>query len=330
MDSASSTDTRSTAERAGEARSGSPRTLTSCAGPARTADNLSTMAVYGADERTRQPLPNFLVIGGMKCGTTSLYRYLRCHPDVFMTSPKELHFFSHRGGVDLSWYAAHFRGAGVATALGEASASYTTYPDCEDVPERIARALPTARLIYLVRDPVARMRSHYLQRLGAGLETLPIDQALFVEPTYLETSMYARRLERYLERFDAEQIAIIRSEDLLRERRSTLRRIFRFLHVNETFWDPAVMASEYYETSEKRVPRPIVHRVRHVRSARWLARHSPSVLAMFGRRIATHRVDIDAGSLEPRTEERVRELLRDDVQRLRAHLDPEFDGWGIA
>ena len=93
-------------------------------------------------------LPNFLIIGAMKAGTTSLYQYLGSHPQVFMAQPKELHFFSYRAGEDTAWYAEHFAGAGAAIAVGEASASYTTYPDAEEVPGRIA-AIPDVRLIYL-------------------------------------------------------------------------------------------------------------------------------------------------------------------------------------
>ena len=69
--------------------------------------------------------------------------------------------------------------SGPATALGEASASYTTYPDADEVPARIAKLLPDVRMIYLVRDPIERIRSHYLHRLAAGKEDLPIERAVF-------------------------------------------------------------------------------------------------------------------------------------------------------
>src|SRR5437867_237452 len=95
-------------------------------------------------------LPNFLLIGAMKAGTTSLYQYLRSHPNVFMASPKELHYFSHRREASLDWYKAHFSAANAAAAVGEASASYTTYPECESVPERIADVMPDIRLLYLI------------------------------------------------------------------------------------------------------------------------------------------------------------------------------------
>src|SRR5207244_11766706 len=86
-------------------------------------------------------LPTFLVIGAMKSGTTSLYRYLQAHPDVYMSEEKELNYFT--GGQNwergVSWYEAQFEKAGSARAIGEASTNYTNYPQIAAVPERIAR-----------------------------------------------------------------------------------------------------------------------------------------------------------------------------------------------
>src|SRR3954463_6324498 len=93
----------------------------------------------GAVERSPM-LPNFLIIGAMKGGTTSLYHYLRPHPEVFMPVTKELHFFVAEKNLLLGpgWYERRFRGAGDAIAVGEASTDYTKYPLYQGVPERIA------------------------------------------------------------------------------------------------------------------------------------------------------------------------------------------------
>src|SRR5579862_3735318 len=103
-------------------------------------------------------LPNFLVIGSMKSGTSSLYEYLRLHPQVFMAEPQELDFFSdrrwHRG---LRWYEKRFAGGAGAVALGENSPDYTLYPRHSEAPRRAHEAVPDARLVYLIRHPVRRM-----------------------------------------------------------------------------------------------------------------------------------------------------------------------------
>src|SRR3954454_424581 len=109
-------------------------------------------------------LPKLLIIGAQKCGTTSLHTYLDAHPDVHMAAEKELDFFIEdrawqRG---LEWYATRFRDdAGVR---GESSPNYTGWPVWDGVPERAAAVIPKARLVYLVRDPIDRIESHYLQR----------------------------------------------------------------------------------------------------------------------------------------------------------------------
>lgn len=112
-------------------------------------------------------LPNFLIIGARKAGTTSMYYYLQAHPQVYMSPEKELKFFvpEKNWTRGVAWYEQYFDEAGDAIAIGEASPSYTRYPRSRGIPALIAEVLPKARLIYLVRHPVDRMVSHYLANL---------------------------------------------------------------------------------------------------------------------------------------------------------------------
>src|SRR5262245_19380143 len=136
----------------------------------------------------------------MKAGTTSLAHYLRAHPQVHVPERKELYFFTGedhwRRGT--AWYESQFDGAGEALAVGEACVGYSMHPVYADVPERIATVLPRVRFIYLVREPVDRMVSHYRHRVWHGEEDLPIERALFEHGEYLDTSRYAMQVERYL------------------------------------------------------------------------------------------------------------------------------------
>jgi hypothetical protein len=273
-------------------------------------------------------LPNFLIIGAMKSGTTSLHRYLSHHPDIFMSTPKELHFFSHKKGTDLDWYEARFAAAGEAVAIGEASASYTTFPDAEGVPARIARVIPHVRLDYLVRHPIDRMRSHYEQRVAAGKESAPIDRALNENPIYLRTSCYAEQVQSYLHHFAREQLLIVRSEDLRAKRASTLCAIYDFIGADDSWVSPSI-GQEFYRTAEKRVPRPAVQTLRRNQFARKIAHHMPGSIAKVGRRLAVQKSEPTSEiTVELRT--RLEELVRDDVRRLRTFGGEGFDGWGIA
>ena len=204
-------------------------------------------------------LPNLVVIGTMKAGTSALHHYLGLHPEIAMSEPKELNFFfgtpPERGDVSpracegesgaapwsrgnwhrgLDWYARHFS-AGFAVR-GESSPGYTS-PGREVVVERMASVLPGARIVYLVRDPVRRAISQYGHHLREGTERRPPAEALLDPHShYIQRSRYFERLRPFLEVFPADRIAILSTEELLSHRRATLRSIFDFLGVDDTFW----------------------------------------------------------------------------------------------
>jgi hypothetical protein len=182
-------------------------------------------------------LPNLVVIGGLKCGTTSLHHYLNLHPRISMSRPKELNFFVSELNWDLGpdWYASHFdRDAAVR---GETSPHYTNLPRFTGVAERMHGLLgDSARVIYMVRNPIDRMLSHYLHNVGGGYESRPLEVAL-ADPgsAYVARSRYAMQLRPYLEAFDRAGVLVVANEDLARERASTMRDVFAFLGVDAEF-----------------------------------------------------------------------------------------------
>ena len=118
----------------------------------------------------------------------------------------------HRG---IDWYRQQFPVTGAhILAVGEASNAYAKYPRHRGVPERIAAHLPDVRLVYVVRDPIARIRSHYQTKVAEGSEKAPFSDAVFGNPIYLDYSRYAMQIEQYLEHFPREQLLVITSEDL--------------------------------------------------------------------------------------------------------------------
>ena len=195
-------------------------------------------------------LPSFLLIGAMKSGTTTLYWYLREHPDVFMATPKEPNFFNDHWHRGVGWYERLFAAAGAAQARGEASVRYASYPDNPECPSRIASVLPDVRLLYVVRDPIARMQSHYLHEVAALRERLPVERALRENAIYLDFSRYATQLERYLDRFPREQLMVVRAEDLFVNPSLVLPRVYRFVGVDPSF-RPANPARRDNETAQR-------------------------------------------------------------------------------
>src|SRR6185295_16842547 len=117
-------------------------------------------------------LPDFLIIGAAKSGTTALYRWLDQHPDVWLPETKEPHFFGRdkiwANGLD--WYAALFEAAPAGAITGEASTTLTSHRLAHRAAERVASVVPDARLIYVLREPISRMRSHYALYVRTGAE----------------------------------------------------------------------------------------------------------------------------------------------------------------
>jgi hypothetical protein len=167
---------------------------------------------------TSAPLPDFLIIGAMKAGTTSLYRWLGQQAEVFMPASKEPNFFSDDSvwSKGLEWYAELFSGASPAQIRGEASVKYTD-PDCSaTVASRIWETLPWARIIFVARHPIDRLRSHYRHQVQRGRERRSL-AAVLAQPEneYVRCSMYDKCLQPYVDLFPREQICVVRFEDLV-------------------------------------------------------------------------------------------------------------------
>jgi hypothetical protein len=206
-------------------------------------------------------LPNLLVIGAHKCGTTSLHYYLSLHPQIGMSRKKELNFFADEAvwSRGLAWYSSQFDSC--KNLRGESSTRYTCYPEFGIPAERIQQLLPDARLIYLVRDPVERIVSHYIFHVDMGWELRSFAEALsdLENNPYLLRSSYALQLEQYYSRFPREQILVVHSEDLKKKRRETLHRIFRFLGADENFFSVQFFL-RLNSSWVKRSPRPAAKR----------------------------------------------------------------------
>lgn len=184
-------------------------------------------------------LPNFLIIGAAKAGTTSLYHYLRQHPDVFMSPIKETNWFEYEGQKDERFvirtreaYERLFDGVTSQRAIGEASPQYL---NSSTAPARIDADLPGVRLIAALRNPADRAYSSYLNSLRAGVERRPLDEAMRPGTRYVEQSLYHPRLSRYFERFERGRIKVIVYDDLAADPAAVMRDLFAFLGVDDTF-----------------------------------------------------------------------------------------------
>jgi len=191
----------------------------------------------------RRPMPDFLIIGAQKCGTTSLYSYLTQHPRVMAGYKKEVHFFDNpnhfRKGI--KWYRAHFPCVPnrEKSLVGEATPAYLCHPQ---VPERVCEAMPRTRLIVLLRNPVDRTFSHYCHRIRHGTETRSFESAIRGGEkkfsSYLARGIYADQLKRWLALFPREQFLILKSEALFQHPEDTFSKVTEFLHLPAWHPDP--------------------------------------------------------------------------------------------
>ena len=205
-------------------------------------------------------MPNFLVIGAAKGGTTALHRYLGQHPQIYMSQPKELRFFpfenqrpDYRGPGDALYvssmlysiedYQAHFAESPAYPARGESSPLYLYFPRSA---ERIRHYIPEAKLIAILRHPAERAYSQYMMIKRDGLETLGFAEALAVEEQriadhwghlwhYRRRGFYAAQLQRYFDIFRREQLKIYLYEDYVADPVGLMQDLFRFLNVDDTF-----------------------------------------------------------------------------------------------
>jgi len=210
-----------------------------------------------------RPLPDFLIVGAQKSGTTSLHAYLSQHPQLF-SSPlkKEIHYFDggkHRKSDSFAkgeiWYRAHFpsqRELSAGSRVFEASPLYLFHPLAA---ERIARLAPRTKLIALLRNPVERAISHYLSTKRRKFEPLPMLEAfqkeeerleqvlagrdfkneLYIRYTYKSRGRYQEQLDRYRRYFPAQQILLLSSEEFFNDPHESLKRVFDFVEVDAGF-----------------------------------------------------------------------------------------------
>jgi hypothetical protein len=280
----------------------------------------------------------------MKCGTTSLHGYLGEHPQIQMSAVKETNFFSGppagnpytEGSERIERLADYEQLFDPAIGVrGEASPSYTTFPRRQGVPERIREVIPDAKLVYLVRDPVERLLSHYHHSLSVDGERQSLREALgdFSDPECPFTcpGFYAAQLDRYLIHFEQERILVVDQADLLLDRQATLGEIFAFLEVEASYASPSF--DEELNTGKEL--RGYSRTVVQLRRAK--ARVAPlwRALPLGLRRRLRYSVQrlaappVEMTSLDPELRKDLQELYAEDARRLRQLTGKAFPSWSV-
>lgn len=209
-------------------------------------------------ELLRMPLPNFIIAGAPKSGTTALWKYLSTHPEVCLPV-KEPRFFSSAVGQfsnkeigsgqlmpgtydnGLKWYANLFSDCDSSCVIGEASTVYFSDPDSARL---IKKIVPDVRLIFILRDPVSRAYSHYWQEIKLGIKLPSFDEIIHQNHPrldyYLYISHYQARLQNFYDHFPTEQIMIATNLELKKNPIHLLQKVYKFIGVSNTYVPPTI------------------------------------------------------------------------------------------
>lgn len=277
-------------------------------------------------------LPNLIIIGAQKCATTSLHYYLGLHPQILMSQEKELNFFIEQrnwyNGIE--WYKSHFTGE--AMICGEASPSYTSYPKNKGIPERMFSIVPNAKLIYILRDPIDRVISHYIQECYITNEDRIISELLKpLDDTnnFISQSKYYMQLEQYLRYFPKPNIFIITLEDLYHYRRLTLQKTFRFLNVDNTFYSPKFNVIKYKSSIKRRKNKTglFLQKISNKDIFKVLPTH---VRVKIGEILyQPFSAKIKRPLLNENLKRDLVKYLKGDINRLRKYTGCNFDNWQV-
>ncbi len=215
--------------------------------------------------------PNFVIIGAMKCATSTLHEQLALQPGFLMSQLKEPNFFSNdeQYAKGMSWYLSNFDSAEEYILCGESSTHYTKLPTYPRTIDRLKEHLPEAKFIYVMRHPIDRLISQYIHEWSMGIISVDIDRAIFQYPELIAYSQYSMQLQPYFEEFGQDNILPVFFERLLSDRQTELERICRFLgYPEQPIWqelDAQNVSSQRMRNSQWRdllVETPVLKAIR--------------------------------------------------------------------
>lgn len=180
-------------------------------------------------------LPDFLIIGAAKSGTTTLYKYLEQHPQIYLSPEKEPQFFAvdEKYARGMEWYSSLFEGAQPQQICGEASTDYAKLPRYPETAERIAKAIPNVKMIYVMRHPVERAYSYYVHLCRGQKITESFEEHIQRTSICLDASFYIKQIKHFQQFFPRESFLFLLMEDVIKQPVPTLKKVCRFLEVDE-------------------------------------------------------------------------------------------------
>ena len=294
-------------------------------------------------------LPNFLMIGAQKAGTTAIHAYLSQHPQVFTSEFKEPGFFAFEGGRlsfagpnvrperynvrDIERYKQLFRKVGNRPRAGEASTIYMYVPQAA---ERIRHYIPNAKLIAVLRDPVDRAYSAYRHLVRDGSESLSFEEGLAAEPSrmaanwrpgyhYKQLGFYYAQLRRYFELFSREQIAVYTYDEFKADPQALLKSMFVFLDIDPDFQPDMSVRHNVSGIPKSRLLHAIIGRPSRAKDL--AKRLLPAGAKRLHATLMSRNIQVSEPKIARHTEQALREEYREDLLRLESLLGRDLSAW---
>lgn len=297
-------------------------------------------------------LPNFLIIGAAKSGTSALYRYLRQHPEIFMSPVKEPHFFGYentppntRGPgdfvnlaiTDINVYTSLFDEVTTEKAIGEASPTYIHLPRAV---ERIYHYIPQAKLIAILRHPADRAFSAYMHVVRDQRETaVDFAQALELEQSrilqnwgpiwhYTSVSYYFKHLKRYYDQFDAAQIRVYLYDDFVADPNYVLQDIFQFLEVDDSFVPDMTIKANVSGIQKSKISTLMINTFFNKPNlVRYVARHLVPEETRWRFTTKVRNRNLERFVIPPAIRAELTDLFRKDISQLQGLIGRDLSHW---
>jgi hypothetical protein len=271
---------------------------------------------------------DFMMIGAQKCGTTSIAAQLAAHPQICFCAEKEPGYFHKteewRAGLDGYHSLYHPR---PGQLLGEASTFYTFFPEFRGTAARLYDYNPALKLIYVMRQPVERIISHYTHNLVREIDTRPPDAAVFQGPDYLNRSRYAVQIRPYLELFGPENVLLLLFEEYKVDQIATLYRIALFLDIDPTPFDEADTTPQHQSVGQPYLRSEALRHFTHTDVFQKMRGIVPAAI----RQPIRHKLLSNKIEAKPEFSAGLRRdlwrLLEDDVRTIEEMLGRRLDEW---
>jgi len=271
-------------------------------------------------------LVDFMIIGAQKCGTTSLAAQLSQHEGICFCSVKEPGYFDRTEEWEAGLDGYHRLFSPVPDQIcGEGSTMYTFLPEWLGTHARLFAYNPKLKLIYMMRQPVERVISHYAHRLVRGTVKDAPEKAVFADPTYVSRTRYGVQVGPYVELFGQENVLLLIFEEYIRDQVQTLRQVAEFLGISSSSFENAEPIVQHKSVGEWHM-RDSFRKISSLGPVDAIARHAPAVLRKAGRPYLGNVLH-DKPAFTWEVKETLWRLLEDDVETIEGLLGRRLDEW---